>query len=168
MKNLNGIINNSQFLILLLIFIFASCNNQNNSSTLPKSKQVKDTGNQANSMDKNSTSIVENKTEHRTTENNKKPGLPVINTTIDTTLLFGIWTMDPDGPHADFHLTGKSFYVVDYDGDGDMHYELKGNQLKIYYPDFVQDGKIYSVDEDTLKIHWNNSDITSSYVHWKN
>jgi len=32
--------------------------------------------------------------------------------------LFGIWTVDPEGPHTDFEISEKSFYIVDYYGNG--------------------------------------------------
>lgn len=90
-----------------------------------------------------------------------------VKTELDTTLLFGIWTSDLDGPHADFELTRKSFYVVDYDGNGDMPYELLDRNLKIYYNDFIQEGKVISVDKDTLKINWKGFDVVNSYERWK-
>ena len=99
-------------------------------------------------------------------KNISRPESSTIETQLDTTMLFGIWTMDPEGPHADFHLTGKSFYVADYDGDGDMPYELKGIEMKVYYNDFIQKGKIVSVDKDTLKIMWQDMENVSKYVRW--
>ncbi|MBK7572602.1 MAG: hypothetical protein IPI10_13580 [Bacteroidetes bacterium] len=63
-------------------------------------------------------------------------------------------------------MTSKSFLVVDYDGDSDMPYELTDNKLKIYYNDFFQEGKIISVDKDTLKIMWEDIENISNYVRW--
>jgi len=71
---------------------------------------------------------------------------------IDTALLFGIWTADPEGPHTDFRWTKKSFFIVDYDGNGDMPFELIDRKLKIYFNDFSQEGNIQSVGKDSLII----------------
>lgn len=158
---------NHLFIALLMLFII-SCNNEVVSDKLSSPLQEKDTSNyDSNKSGKpgvNESQIVPGN--QAGNQANKKHS-SIINTDIDTTLLFGIWTIDADGPHADFQLTGKSFYVADYDGDGDMPYELKGNHLKIFYSDNVQEGNIYSVDKDTLKILWNKDDIMHKYVRWK-
>jgi hypothetical protein len=92
----------------------------------------------------------------------------IINSKFDTTLLFKIWTLDPNGPHADFWFKRTEFYVVDYDGNGAMPYILNGDNLTVFYNDFIQKGKIVSVNKGTLKIHWNDSDSPTEYVEWKN
>jgi hypothetical protein len=92
----------------------------------------------------------------------------IFNTKLDTTELFKIWTLDPDGPHADFWFKRTEFYVVDYDGDGAMPYILKGDSLTIFYNDFIQKGKIIKIDNVTLKIHWNDSENPTEYVEWEN
>lgn len=91
----------------------------------------------------------------------------ITNPTVDTTLLFKIWTLDPDGPHADFWLKPTEFYVVDYDGDGAMPYLLDQDSLTIFYNDFIQKGRIVSVSRDTLKILWNETEHPTNYVKWK-
>jgi hypothetical protein len=96
-----------------------------------------------------------------------RPSKTVINSTIDTSLLFSIWTSDPTGPHADFVFSGKSFFVVDYDGNGDMPYILLDKKLKVFYNDFVQEGEIISVSKDSLKIKWKDYDLINNYVKWK-
>jgi hypothetical protein len=69
--------------------------------------------------------------------------------------LFGIWTTDPSAPHADFELTKDSFYLVDYDGDGNFPYEIKDNKIKIYYPENqIHRGLIKKAENDTLIIYW--------------
>lgn len=95
-----------------------------------------------------------------------RPDKSTVETTLDTTLLFETWTLDNEGPHADFVFSPKSFFVVDYDGNGDMPYELKGNRLKIYYNDFIQEGEILSVSKDSLRIRWRDAE-TASYAKWK-
>lgn len=102
-------------------------------------------------------------------ENIDRPEKTIItNPTIDTTELFKIWTLDPDGPHADFWFKSTEFYVVDYDGDGAMPYRLNKDSLTIFYNDFIQKGRIVSVNKDTLKIHWNETESPTKYVEWKN
>jgi len=93
---------------------------------------------------------------------------PIVKTNLNTTLLFATWTIDPDGPHADFVLSRKSFYVVDYDGNGDMAYELKGKHLKVFYPDNIQQGDILALSKDTLTIKWQGAAEISDYVRWIN
>ncbi len=97
----------------------------------------------------------------------QRPVESIIETRLDTTLLFQTWTLDPDVPHADFVLSAKSFYVVDYDGDGDMVYALKQDHLTVFYDDYVQKGEIMSLTKDTLKIKWGAAD-TATYTKWKN
>jgi len=87
-------------------------------------------------------------------------------TSINHELLYGIWTLDNNGPHADFELTEKSFYVVDYDGDGTMHYTINHDTITVKYPDYINIGIIKKAVKDTLVISWNNgSDVT--YFTWK-
>ena len=87
-----------------------------------------------------------------------------LDTDLDTSLLFGIWTTDPEGPHADFCLSDQSFYVVDYDGDGAMPYFLKKDKITVGYPDFDYSGKIEHVLEDLLIIQWEGNPTASIYV----
>jgi len=160
------------FVIVLLTIVITSCNNQiKTPSDKSKRSGVSDSINHgynelANPDNKKSFTISDFNTDNSEIKNIDRPNKSTIATRLDTTLLFGIWTSDPDGPHADFQLTNKSFFVVDYDGDGDMPYELKDTNLKIYYNDFIQEGKIISVDKDTLKIMWKDFDNINKYVRW--
>lgn len=97
---------------------------------------------------------------------NRPKQTKIIKSKFDLKLLFGIWTYDPEGPHADFELTKKSFYVVDYDGDGHMPYVLNHDTIKVYYNDYVRIGIIKSVTKDTLKIDWDKNGIINC-VKWK-
>lgn len=95
-----------------------------------------------------------------------RPEKSLVKTKLDTTLLFNIWTTDRNGPHADFELSGKSFFVVDYDGDGDMPYLLLGKKITIYYNDFVEEGEITFLKKDTLQIRWKSADVDTQYLSW--
>jgi nitrous oxide reductase accessory protein NosL len=97
----------------------------------------------------------------------ERPEKTVIETAFDTKLLFKTWVIDPAGPHADFILSKKSFYVVDYDGDGDMPYILNGNKLTIYYEDHVQEADIISVSKSNLVLKWKDVEEPTTYVVWK-
>lgn len=102
-------------------------------------------------------------------ENIKRPEKTIIrNLEVDTSKLFGIWAKEPDGPHADFWITNESFYVVDYDGNGDMPYILDKNKITIFYNDFIQQGFITSLKIDTLKIRWVEMDTETKYMKFKN
>ncbi|MFN3404266.1 MAG: hypothetical protein ACK40G_09255 [Cytophagaceae bacterium] len=120
----------------------------------------------ANPANRKSFPISDYNTDNPNIGNIKRPARSTVITKLDTVALFGIWTMDPEGPHADFQFSKESFYVVDYDGDGDMPYELINRKLKIYYNDFIQEGEIISVTKDTLKVKWKEYEFVNSYVRW--
>jgi hypothetical protein len=92
----------------------------------------------------------------------------IINPTIDTSKFFGIWTYDLDGPHADFRIKRTEFYIVDYDGNGSIPYILNQDSIEVFYPDFVQKGRIISVDNDSMIIKWNEPEEETKYYKWKN
>lgn len=80
--------------------------------------------------------------------------------------LYGIWTIDPQGPHADFEITPESFNVVDSDGDGDRNYKLEGSKLIVEHPDFTSTGVVSKIGRDTLLINWDSTE-TIRYYRWK-
>lgn len=157
----------------VLIVFFTSCNRQRKySNDKIVFSEVADSNSHgynqlANPDHKKSFTISDYNTDNPEIKNIDRPSTCIIKTTIDTSLLFNIWTSDPDGPHADFDFSGYSFYVVDYDGDGNMPYELIDHKLKIYYNDFIQEGQIVSVKKDTLAIRWKDFDDVDFYVKWK-
>ena len=111
--------------------------------------------------------VSEKNTDIETVQNINRPKKSkIIKSKFDIKLLFGIWTNDPEGPHADFDLNKKSFYVVDYDGNGEMPYIINEDSLKVYYNDFLSVGIIKKVTKDTLQIDWDENGITN-YVKWK-
>lgn len=159
------------FAVALLLAI-SSYNRQTGAKSAKPEVGVNDTLNHgynelANPEDRTHFTISDFNRDNPDIPNIDRPQTSIINTKLDTALLFGIWTSNPDGPHADFSLTGRSFYVVDYDGNGSMPYELTDNRLKIYYNDFILEGTIFSVGKDTLQIMWKTFDKTNNYVRWK-
>lgn len=123
----------------------------------------------ANSGERKVITTSEYNTDNPEIENIERPGKPVFrNLEVDTTLAFGIWTKDPDGPHADFRFDAKSFYVVDYDGNAAMPYILDKNEITVFYNDFFQKGVITSTSLDSLKIKWENTDHETVYVKFEN
>lgn len=123
----------------------------------------------ANPDKKETFTISEYNTDNPEIKSIKRPKKTIIrNLEIDTTQAFGIWTQDPKAPHADFWFTSKSFYIVDYDGNGAMPYILDKNKITIFYKDFVQNGIITSTENDTLKIKWADFDIETQYVRFDN
>lgn len=90
------------------------------------------------------------------------------NQDIDTAELFGIWTIDPEGPHADFWLTKDSYYIVDYDGNGHMTYELDGRTLTVNFDDGPYVVNILSTANDTLRVYNKEYDSETVYTRWKN
>jgi hypothetical protein len=85
---------------------------------------------------------------------------------INLDLVYGVWAFEKSDPHASFMINKDEFYIVDYDGDGSIKYTLKGNQLKIFYDEFTQWGKITSVTKDSLKIKWRDTEIETKYVRF--
>ena len=163
-------------LILALISVSISCKNEKKNNILNletgtelKSDSVETYNELANTEKRKTLEISEYNTENSETENIKRSEKTIIrNLEIDTTKAFGIWTQDPNGPHADFWLTKKSFYVVDYDGDGAMPYILDKNKITVFYNDFIQKGTITSTENDILKIKWSDMDKETEYVKFEN
>ncbi|MES2543950.1 MAG: hypothetical protein V4548_03630 [Bacteroidota bacterium] len=150
-----------KYLLIICVLIVISCK---------KKESIKET-NIENSTPKKENRIVERVSEKNTDieseQNIDRPKQSkIIKSKFDMKLLFGIWTYDPEGPHADFELTKKSFYVVDYDGDGDIPYIINQDTIRVYYNDYVSVGIIKNATKDTLKIDWDESGITN-YVKWK-
>ncbi|ALM48727.1 hypothetical protein AMR72_07360 [Flavobacterium psychrophilum] len=141
----------------LSIITIASCNKKN------EEKIGKET--QAYTQPSTPTdTVIVTPTETPKTE---RPDKPVIETTLNTKLLFNTWVSNPENPHADFVLSKKSFYVVDYDGDADMPYTLNGETLTVYYKDDTRQAKIISVTKDNLLLQWEGVEEPTTYTVWK-
>ena len=153
-----------------------SCKNEKKNDTLNlktenelKTGSVNSYNELANTQNRKTLTVSEYNTDNTEIENIERPKKTIIrNLAIDTTKAFGIWTQDPNGPHADFWLTAKSFYVVDYDGNGAMPYILDKNEITIFYNDFVQKGVITSTENETLNIKWSDIDEETVYVKFEN
>lgn len=160
--------------ILILISISCKTEKENDTPNLKTETELKtdsvSTYNElTNTQNKIPLPISEYNTDNSEIENIKRPEKTIIrNLKIDTAQAYGIWTQDPNEPHADFWLTSKSFYVVDYDGNGEMPYVLDKNEITIFYNDFVQKGTITSTKNDTLKIKWSDIDVETEYVKFEN
>jgi hypothetical protein len=110
--------------------------------------------------------ISEANTDLESIENIERPATSeVINPKFPLSSLYGIWTYDPEGPHADFELNEKWFFVVDYDGNGDMPYIIKQDSIIVYYNDFISKGLIKEATSKNLKISWDGQEATE-YVKW--
>jgi hypothetical protein len=81
---------------------------------------------------------------------------------IDTTLLYGVWDSERGGD-ADFRITKKEFYLVDFFETSE--YKIEGNKIEIKGSEFFQNGEILKMSEDSLKIRWIEQDIIVDY--WK-
>jgi hypothetical protein len=93
----------------------------------------------------------------------------ITNFNFSTENFFGIWVNDPgpDVPHATFLIDEEYFRVVDFDGDGDMPYEVAGDSLVVYYNDFILRGRISAAsDGETLIIQWEGDDEPTTYYKW--
>ncbi|WP_042506174.1 hypothetical protein [Algibacter lectus] len=157
------------FYCLILISISCKHGNKKDALNLEAETELKIDSMEANLNNKKSLTSSEYNTDYSEIENIERPEKTIIrNLAIDTSKAFGIWTQDPNGPHADFWLTEKSFYVVDYDGDGAMPYILDKNEITIFYKDFVQKGRITSTENDTLKIKWSDNEQATEYLKFEN
>jgi hypothetical protein len=169
MKNTHQAVRFCQFILVLPTFLLTtSC------STTPKNKVVNKSNDTishgynelANASNLKSIPISDYNTDNPEIANIERPQTSTVDTKLDTAALFHSWTKDPDGPCTDFVISKETFYIADYDGDGAMPYELIDKKLKIYYNDFIQEGEIVSVTNDTLKIHWKGMDEITNFVRW--
>jgi len=71
--------------------------------------------------------------------------------------MIGIWTQK-GSINADFKIDNNTFYYVE--DFANYKYSLNGNLIKIYYPDYIYEGKV-SFKNDTLII--SNKDGVGKY-----
>lgn len=75
--------------------------------------------------------------------------------------IIGIW-MQKGSINADFKIDNKTFYYVE--DFAYYKYSLNGNLIKIYYPDYIYEGKV-SFKNDTLIL--SNKDGEGRYWRFK-
>jgi hypothetical protein len=126
----------------------------------------------SNENDYDSFTVSEYNTDLEDIPNIKRPAKSSIqNFKFSKEKLFGIWVQDPgpEVPHATFQITKESFLMVDYDGDGEMPYEINNDSLVVYFNDFIKRGRILDAgNSGNLIIHWNGSQKPTAYYVWKN
>ncbi len=83
------------------------------------------------------------------------------NIEIDTTLLFGVWALQPPGADAHFRITQNEFYDVDDFQSSD--YSIIGNKINIKDNNNYLNGTILNVSKDSLKIYWKEIDVVLNY-----
>lgn len=149
---------------LLIFGILSSCTNKKEDNKAIPDKPSHGYNELADPDNRENITVSDYNTDNPQTENIDKPKTQV-ETDLDTTLLFQVWVIDADAPHAAFEISAKSFYIVDYDGDGDMSYTL--NKRNLTYPDFEERGEILSVTKDKLIIKWHEIDMPTTYIRWK-
>ena len=149
------------YIIPLISLIIISCGGQKSD------QQAEHLSDSSSAADKEVEFISEKNTDMAPIKNIERPKRSkIISSKFPVDELFGIWTYDLNGPHADFLLSEKSFSIVDYDGDGDMPYILNHDTLTIYYNDNISKGLIKKVTKDTLIISWDNRDDSYCFK-WK-
>lgn len=80
--------------------------------------------------------------------------------------ILGVWTVDPNGPHADFEINKKYYFLVDFEGNANVVYTIKSDTISVYLKDNISKGIILKARSDSLQIAWDNQDLTT-YVRWK-
>jgi len=170
MKTSHTVIHYCQYILALSTFMgFAtSCSTTKKNNVCNKANDTIYHGYNelANPSNLKSISISDYNRDNPEIKNIARPKTSTVKTQLDTTALFHSWTKDPNGPCTDFVISKESFYIADYDGDGAMPYELIERNLKVFYNDFIQEGEIISVTNDTLKIRWKGINDISAYVRW--
>lgn len=136
--------------IIITLLLFLAC----------AKDQKKDAAqNNADSLATKHEDIVASKKTSPTQDNISSPKF-------DTKLLYGTWTINNDGPHADFKLNEKSLYIVDSEDGGEHDYRISHDSLIVKYEDYNAVGIIKKSVKDTLVINWDNSaDVI--YFTWK-
>lgn len=104
---------------------------------------------------------------HIAVDSEQKVNSVTTTTTFNVSNLFGIWTTDPNGPHADFMINKETYLIVDNEGQSEFPYEVKSDTITITFPDYVTKGIISKAANDTLVIKWDFQDPIT-YVRWKN
>ena len=142
--------------------LFICCNSSNNGKHEGVSK-LQDKIAQTGNISKEPSGIDSRNTKNT---NDKPTKSSIVNSKFAENNLFGIWTVDLKGPHADFELNKDFYYIVDYDGNGDMLYTIKDDSIVVFLKDLITKGQINKAQNDTLQISWDNEKSTI-YFRWK-
>ncbi|MFC6997422.1 hypothetical protein [Rufibacter roseus] len=100
------------------------------------------------------------------TADKKAQKTQIVNASVPLEKLFHAWVSDLNDPHATFDLTKDGLFVVDYDGDGNMPYLLKGDSLIVYYDYGTERSRIKKLTNDSLVLSMNGYEV--AYVRWRN
>ena len=149
-------------LLFAIIGILIGCNSSNNKENQVNvsEKEIK--------IDDSVEEIIKSSDNNFSKKIKFKNALCEYNSELDTIFLFKAWVGDPNGPSADFEISSKSFYKVDFDGIGEIGYSLIGNQLKLIDGEYIDLGEITKLKNDTLQIKWKATELVIDYVVWKN
>ncbi len=164
------------------IFLLTACSEKinqekpltsfSNDSSFHNSTKLNGYDELANDEDRMTFTVSEFNTDIESVPNINRPKVSSItNFKFPKENIFGIWVQNPskETPHATFSIDDSSFFVVDYDGDGSMPFEINYDSLSVYFNDFIQKGKILRANSnDTLIIQWTNSNKPTTYYKWKN
>ncbi len=86
----------------------------------------------------------------------------------DLLKLTGIWTYDPNGPHADMVIQGNSWYPVDME---DVYYyrlERSGNEWVLHTKMGDRKLRFVWLNPDTALIFWDGEKSPMQLYRWKN
>ena len=148
--------------LFAIIGILIGCNSSNNKENQVNvsEKEIK--------FDDSVTEIINTSDNNLSKRVKYKNALCEYNSELDTILLFKPWVGNPNQPSADFEISSKSFYKVDFEGIGEVSYSLIGNQLKLIDGEYIDKGEITKLNNDTLQIKWQATEMIIDYVVWKN
>lgn len=72
-----------------------------------------------------------------------------------TEKVFGLWTTDTSGVHADIQLSKEGFRFLSFVKEEKLPFEISQNEIRVYEPnDQIKTGLIKKAENDTLKIYW--------------
>ncbi|MFY0605610.1 MAG: hypothetical protein JXR10_02775 [Cyclobacteriaceae bacterium] len=158
--------------IIITIILLNSCGNQNAQNTIeetPIDTVILEPAIQAEpkiQAAKESKTLIEE--EPLTFDSTGRPSQPVFrNLQIDTSKLFGVWTIDASFPNADFLIDKDKYYIADFDGDPYIPYILEGDSLTLFFEWGKETSRI-SLPTSDLLMMLNKNGLTTRYERFKN
>lgn len=82
--------------------------------------------------------------------------------------VYGIWTLDPNGPHADFVLDEQVYYRVDATEEEQLSHKLSNDTLFLFDHDYTDTLLIIKACNDSLVFNTVGYDVPFTYTRWKN